>query len=76
MSLFNISSQAVLANWDKSGYIHIKHVDPRSLENPNSDCVLEMHEKDEASDNNDPAIICGISGILAESVVPIGTRLL
>lgn len=70
--------------WGEGGYIRLKRVDPASLDDPESDCGMDVTPADGEACTRDedgkdivppPVKICGTSGILYDSVVPLGGHL-
>ena len=71
--------------WGEKGYIRLLRVDPATLDDPDSDCAMDTTPSDGVSCTKDdngndivppPAKICGNSGILYDSTIPIGGHLL
>jgi cathepsin L len=71
-------------NWGEDGYIRLKRVDPTTLDDPETDCKMDITpshgiactENDDGSDITPPSVqVCGTSGILYDGVVPIGGHL-
>jgi cathepsin L len=67
--------------WGERGYIRLKRVDPETLDDPTTDCGMDVSTADGVActidDSGDtivppPAKICGTSGILYDSSVPWG----
>jgi cathepsin L len=67
--------------WGEGGYIRLKRVDPSTLEDPYSDCDIDTTPADGVGctedDNGDPVVptnatVCGTSGILFDTAVPLG----
>ena len=72
-------------NWGEDGYIRLLRVDPAKLDDPEQDCGMDTTPADGAACTKDetghdiippPAKICGNSGILYDSVIPVGGYLL
>jgi cathepsin L len=71
--------------WGEGGRIRLKRVDPTTLDDPSSDCKTDVTPANGIActkdvDGNDiipPTVTaCGTSGVLFDSVVPIGGHLL
>jgi cathepsin L len=71
--------------WGEQGYIRLKRVNPDTLEDPTTDCGMDVSPADGAActidDNGEdvippPAKICGTSGILFDTSVPWGGYLI
>lgn len=69
----------------EDGYIRLKRVDPSTLDDPSSDCKLDetpadgtaCQKDDEGHDITPQSIqVCGTSGVLSDSVIPVGGHLL
>jgi hypothetical protein len=79
MAFFSKFEQGPL--WGESGYIRLRRVDPSSLDDPDSDCGYDATpadgnactKDDTGNDVDPPAVrICGTSGVLSLSTVPLG----
>jgi cathepsin L len=71
--------------WGEGGYIRLKRVNPRTPDDPESDCGMDVTPSDgdacTEDENGNPIVppavkVCGTSGILFDSVMPIGGKLL
>mmetsp|Transcript_1977 Transcript_1977/g.2783 ORF Transcript_1977/g.2783 Transcript_1977/m.2783 type:complete len:425 (+) Transcript_1977:88-1362(+) len=71
--------------WGEGGYIRLKRVDPSTLDDPESDCGMDVTPSDGDACTQDengnpitpPAVkVCGTAGVLFDSVLPIGGKLL
>jgi len=71
--------------WGEDGRIRLKRVDPSSLDDPSSDCKIDVSPADGIACTKDksgkpvaPAnvTVCGTSGVLFDGVIPIGGHLL
>ena len=71
-------------NWGEDGYIRLKRVDPETLDDPETDCKMDVTpsdgiactKDDDGSDITPPSVkVCGTSGVLFDGVVPIGGHL-
>lgn len=69
----------------ESGYIRLKRVDPSTLNDPDLDCGMDVTpgDGDACTEDNTgnpitpPAVkVCGTSGVLFDSVLPVGGQLL
>lgn len=81
LSLCSLSS----ALWGEGGYIRLKRVNPEELEDPDSDCGIDVtpgtgdvctKDEDGHSVIPPPAKVCGTSGLLYWPIVPLGVFLL
>jgi len=70
--------------WGEDGYIRLKRTDPSTLEDAASDCKMDVTPtdgiactKDDSGNDIVPKAVsvCGTSGILFDTVVPIGAHL-
>jgi cathepsin L len=70
--------------WGENGYIRLKRVDPATLDDPESACGIDVTPRDGDSCTIDehgnhvvppPQKVCGTSGVLSDSVFPMGGRL-
>jgi len=70
--------------WGEAGYIRLKRVDPSTLDDPESDCGMDVTPadglactKDDSGNDIVPpaAKICGTSGVLYDSSIPLGGHL-
>lgn len=70
--------------WGEDGYIRLKRVDPNSLDDPDTDCKMDITpadgiactKDDDGSDITPPsAKVCGTSGVLFDAIIPIGGHL-
>jgi len=70
--------------WGEDGYIRLKRTDPSTLDDPSSDCKMDVTPadgvactKDDSGNDITPksVTVCGTSGILFDGVVPIGAHL-
>jgi len=70
--------------WGEDGYIRLKRTDPSTLEDPASDCKMDVTPSDGIACTKDDSgndivpkavSVCGTSGILFDSVVPVGAHL-
>ena len=68
----------------ENGYIRLRRVDPETLEDPDSDCGMDVTPRAGEGCTKDtdghtitpPAVkVCGTSGILFDPVLPIGGKL-
>eukprot|EP00980_Cylindrotheca_fusiformis_P012522 scaffold3076_cov115-Cylindrotheca_fusiformis.AAC.1 len=71
--------------WGEDGYIRLKRVDPSTLEDPSSDCKMDVRPADGVACSKDDSghdikpervSVCGTAGILFDGVVPVGGRLI
>ncbi|CAJ1909789.1 unnamed protein product [Cylindrotheca closterium] len=70
--------------WGEDGYIRLKRTDPSFLDDPASDCKMDVTPTDGVACTKDDSgndivpkavSVCGTSGILFDTVVPIGAHL-
>jgi len=70
--------------WGEDGYIRLKRTDPSTLDDPASDCKMDITPTDGVACTKDDSgndivpkavSVCGTSGILFDSTVPIGAYL-
>lgn len=70
--------------WGEDGYIRLKRTDPSTLEDPASDCKMDVTPTDGIACTKDDSgndivpksvSVCGTSGILFDTVIPIGAHL-
>jgi cathepsin L len=70
--------------WGEHGYIRLLRLDPSTLEDPDADCGIDVTPADgvactkDDSDNEiapPAAKICGNSGILYDTSIPLGAHL-
>lgn len=68
--------------WGEDGYIRLKRTDPVFLDDPMSDCKMDITPSHgvacEGPDNNatiPDQLVCGTSGILYANVIPVGAHL-
>lgn len=70
--------------WGENGYIRLKRVNPATLDDPANDCKIDDHPADGVACTKDDSgkdivppnvSVCGTSGILFDSTVPIGGHL-
>lgn len=70
--------------WGEGGYIRLKRVDPDTLDDPDSICGMDVtpgdgnaceKDKDGKDIQPGPMKVCGTSGVLSDSSLPIGGRL-
>ena len=70
--------------WGEDGYIRLKRTNPSVLEDPASDCKMDVTPtdgiactKDDSGNDIVPKAVsvCGTAGILFDTVVPIGAHL-
>eukprot|EP00934_Nitzschia_sp_Nitz4_P006268 Nitzschia sp. Nitz4//scaffold58_size112336//28526//29972//NITZ4_004022-RA/size112336-augustus-gene-0.20-mRNA-1//-1//CDS//3329554956//6258//frame0 len=70
--------------WGEDGYIRLKRVDPSTLDDPSADCKIDDKPADGVACTKDdsgkeivpPSVpVCGTSGILFDSSVPVGGHL-
>lgn len=71
--------------WGEDGYIRLKRADPSTMDNPASDCKLDVRPADGIACTKDgsghditpkPVSVCGTSGVLFDGLVPTGGRLI
>ena len=71
--------------WGENGYIRLKRVDPSTLDDPDKDCGMDTSPGDgvactkdgSGNDIKPPAAkICGTSGILYDTTIPLGGHLM
>lgn len=70
--------------WGEDGYIRLKRVDPKTLDDPDADCKMDITpsdgiactKDDDGSDITPPSVkVCGTSGLLFDGVIPVGGQL-
>lgn len=85
VTLTFVSFVVPVQNQGEGGYIRLKRVDPEMLDDPDSDCGMDVTpsagegcSKDENGHKiKPPAVkVCGTSGVLFDPVMPIGGKLL
>ena len=71
--------------WGEKGYIRLRRVDPSTLDDPDSDCGMDVTPANgeactKDKDGNDvtppPAKVCGTSGVLYWATVPLGAHII
>jgi len=84
-SHFSSASPYLSPLWGEAGYIRLKRVNPSTLDDPDSDCGMDVTPadgtactKDKGGNDVTPpaAKICGTSGILFATAIPVGGHLL
>jgi cathepsin L len=72
-------------SWGEGGRIRLKRVDPSTLDDPSSDCKTDITPSDGIACTKDDngndvvppnVVVCGTSGVLFDSAIPIGGHLL
>lgn len=70
--------------WGENGYIRLRRVDPSTMDGPDQDCGMDVTPADGSACTKDkdgnaivppPAKICGTSGILYDTAIPLGGHL-